>query len=322
MIMDYMQQLGNLSLGSRLKRLSDTLMSEVTHIYDEMGISLNPSYFPLLTLIHHQGPQGITQASERLGVSHPAISKLADKMIREDYLIKSPHPQDKRASQLSLSDKSEQVIEQAKPVWAALQQHLHFIESRQTVPLLDSLNEFEQLFQQHNFKNNVLQTLNSEVQNIEIINWAPQYKDDFKKLNMDWLNTYFNGELTESDHLSLNSPEDFYLARGGYLFFARQAGKIIAALALRLCENNSFEISKMAVDAQAQGHGVGRQLLLTALNKARLQHADKVWLETSSRLTRAVNLYSNFGFTTQKHPKGKSSYPRADIYMELQLTKA
>ncbi len=320
--MDYMHQLGNLSLGSRLKRLSDTLMSEVTHIYNEAGISLNPSYFPLLTLIHHQGPQGITQASEMLGVSHPAVSKLADKMIREGYLIKSPHPQDKRASQLSLSDKAQQVIEQAKPVWAALQKQLHFIEARQTVPLLDAVNEFEQLFQKLNFKNSVLQTLNCEAQDIEIINWAPQYKDDFKRLNMNWLNTYFNGELTETDQQSLNSPEDFYLARGGYLFFARQADKIIAALALRFCENNSFEISKMAVDPQAQGFGIGRQLLLTALNKARQQHADKVWLETNSRLIRAVNLYSNFGFTTQQHPKGKSSYPRADMYMELQLTRA
>ncbi|WP_051303268.1 bifunctional helix-turn-helix transcriptional regulator/GNAT family N-acetyltransferase [Psychromonas aquimarina] len=320
--MDYMHQLGSLSLGSRLKRLSDTLMSEVTHIYNEAGISLNPSYFPLLTLIHHQGPQGITQASEMLGVSHPAISKLADKMIREGYLIKSPHPQDKRASRLGLSDKADQVIEQAKPVWAALQQQLHFIEARQSLPLLDAVNEFEQLFQEQNFKNNVLQALNREAQNIEIINWAPQYKDDFKRLNMNWLNTYFNGELTETDRRSLNSPEDYYLARGGYLFFARQADKITAALALRLCENNSFEISKMAVDPQAQGLGIGRQLLLTALNKARRLHADKVWLETNSRLTRAVKLYSNFGFTTQEHPKGKSSYPRADMYMELQLTKA
>ena len=139
---------------------------------------------------------------------------------------------------------------------------------------------------------------------------------------MAWLNTYFNGELTEADQLSLNSPEDFYLARGGYLFFARQAGKIIGTIALRFCENKRFEISKMAVAAESQGHGIGRQLLLTALNKARQLKADSVWLETNSKLTRAISLYSNFGFTAKAHPNGKSSYPRADIYMELRLTKA
>ncbi|MCP4325761.1 MAG: MarR family transcriptional regulator [Alteromonadales bacterium] len=101
--MDYMKALASLSLGSRLKRLSDQLFSEVTIVYEQTGLTLNPNYFLLLNLINKMGPMGITQAAEYLSVSHPAISKLSNKMIKEGYLLKHPHPTDKRASQLSLT---------------------------------------------------------------------------------------------------------------------------------------------------------------------------------------------------------------------------
>jgi DNA-binding MarR family transcriptional regulator/N-acetylglutamate synthase-like GNAT family acetyltransferase len=317
--MDYMKTLASLSLGSRLKRLSDQLFVDVAIVYEQMGLTLNPSYFLLLNLINKMGPMGITQAAEYLAVSHPAISKLANKMIKEGYLTKHPHPTDKRASQLILTLQSSQIIEQAIPIWQALKKHLDYLESLQKTPLLEAIEQFENSLKQLNLSQIVLQDLKKPVHNISIVNWHSDYKSDFKRLNMSWLNSEFNGELTQNDQQAIDQPESYYLAQGGYLFFAKQADKIIGCIALKPVKNDCYELSKMAVCIDNQGHGIGRSLLLTALNKARDLNIRKISLETNSKLLRAMTLYQHFGFTQMPHPKGKSDYSRADVYMELQL---
>lgn len=317
--MDYMKTLASLSLGSRLKRLSDQLFSEVAIVYEQAGLTLNPNYFLLLNLINKMGPMGITQVAECLSVSHPAISKLANKMIKEGYLSKRPHLSDKRASQLSLTAQSVAIIEQAKPIWNALKKHLDYLDSLQATPFLSAIEQFENSLLQLNLSQTVLQDLRKPEQNIEIVNWHHSYKNDFKSLNMSWLNSEFNGELTEADQQSLNHPESYYLSQGGYLFFAKKGNKVIGCIALKAAQNETYEISKMAVCNECQGQGIGRLLLLKALDKAREINVKTVMLESNKKLKRALTLYQHFGFSAQPHPNGKSAYPRADIYMELQL---
>jgi len=228
--MDYMKSLASLSLGSRLKRLSDQLFSEVATIYEQAGLALNPNYFLLLSLINKVGPLGITQAAEFLSVSHPAISQLANKMISEGYLIKTPHATDKRASQLSLTDQSLEIIQQAEPIWQTLKKQIDYLDTLQENSLLTALENFETNLQQFNLSQTVLQQLKAPIQEIEIINWNIDYKDDFKQLNLNWLNSEFNGELENTDKQSLEHPESYYLSQGGYIFFAKQEGEIIGCI--------------------------------------------------------------------------------------------
>ncbi|WP_413701036.1 GNAT family N-acetyltransferase [Psychromonas sp. KJ10-10] len=317
--MDYMKTLASLSLGSRLKRLSDVLVSEVAIVYEQMGLTLNPNYFLLLNLINKMGPMGITQAAEYLAVSHPAVSKIANKMIHEGYLSKQPHPTDKRASQLSLTQQSLDLMRQASPVWQTLKKHLDYLESLQQTPLLDAIEQFENNLRQFNLSENVLLELKKSTQDVHIEHWKSDYKNDFKRLNMDWLNSEFNGQLTDKDKQSIDTPESYYLAQGGYIFFAKQTDLVVGCIALKPINNDCYEVSKMAVSSELQGKGVGRLLLLTALNKARDLNIKKISLETNSKLLRAMTLYQHFGFTQMEHPKGKSDYPRADVYMELPL---
>jgi len=316
---DYLKTLGNLSLGSRLKRLSDQLVSEVSIIYKEMGISLNPNYFPLINLIANMGPMSITQAAQYLSVSHPAISKLTNKMIQDQYLVKRPHPTDKRISQLMLTEQSVTIIEQASPIWKALQKQLDYLDSLQSPSFLQAIEGFEQNVQQLNLSQSVLHDLKKEKLDINIINWNSCYRNDFKKLNMAWLTDKFNSQITQQDKQAIDHPESYYLAQGGYLFFAQQGEKIVGCIAIKPVSNTHYELSKMAVNTAYQGQGIGRKLLLHVLNKTRELQIKTVSLETNSQLKRALALYQNVGFIEQSHPKGISDYERADIYMELTL---
>ena len=75
----------------------------------------------------------------------------------------------------------------------------------------------------------------------------------------------------------------------------------------------------MAVDESLQGLGVGRKLVINALDKARELAVSDVFLETASQLKAAITLYQNTGFTIANHPDGESRFNGADVYMALKL---
>lgn len=319
--MDHMQRFGSLSLGSRLRRLSDSLIGDVIEIYQAQGIPLHPTFFPLFGLLHSEGPLSVTRAAELLGVSHPAISKIARKMTAEGWIEKTPDPTDERRQLLVLTARSEALLELIQPIWAEIKGYLDNLMAAQSLPLLQALNEFETQVAQQGFVEPVLARLaqRQSLEGFEILPWQVQYRQQFHDLNREWLNRFFNGEYTAQDKQALENPEGYYLARGGYIWFARNRGDVIGCVALARHSATRYEISKMGVQHDSQGLGVGRELILTALDKAREQGAVEVFLETASCLERAVRLYQNLGFCQIPHPDGVSVYPRSDVYMQLVL---
>jgi len=324
--MDQMNSYGSLSLGSRLRRLSDRLIQDVVEIYEAQGIDLHPTYFPLFNLLHQQGAVSVTEAAQQLGVSHPAISKIARKMIADELIVRSPDPTDERRFTLQPTAKSEQLLQSIQPIWEAIRSYLDQQVARQQYPILAALSEFETIIDRDGFVEPVLERLevHERSHRVEIIGWDAAYREQFCQLNMAWLDRYFEGELTAQDREALSSPESYYLARGGYIWFARITDakgeqKIVGCVALARHDERLFEVSKMGVDDQFQGYGVGRKLMLAALDKAREMSATEVYLESATKLTRAIRLYRNLGFIEVPHPQGESLYPRSDIYMTLTL---
>lgn len=316
-----MKTLGCLSLGSRFKRLSDRLYKDVASIYQEQQIDLHPTFFPLFNLLHQQGPISVTKAAELLNVSHPAVSKIANKMQAEQLVYKSLDPADERRTLLALDDKGLLLLQKIEPILTQMRNYLDSIIDKQQHSILAALDEFEKAYDEKGLVNPVLNALVTSVnpQQVEIKSWQSDFKDEFKRLNLAWLTKYFNAELNELDKRSLNSPESYYLARGGYIWFAELQGETVGCVALAYHGEGRYEISKMGVDEQYQGFGIGRKLLLTALDKALSLKASSVYLETSSLLPRAITLYQHMGFKEAEHPSGESAYKRSDIYMELSL---
>lgn len=320
-ILDHMQTLGCLSLGSRFKRLSDRMYKDVASIYQEQEIDLHPSYFPLFNLLHTKGPLTVTQAAQLLHVSHPAISKIANKMQAEKLLFKTSDPSDERRFYLTLDDKATALLLKIEPVLDEMRDYLDSIIDTQQFPILKALTEFERAYDERGLINPVLNALanNIKTQSLSIEHWHSDLKEDFYRLNAAWINKYFNGHFNDLDTQALETPESYYLARGGYIWFAKFEQNIVGCIALANHDNGCYEISKMGVDEQYQGQGIGRKLMLVALQKARQLQANTLYLETSSLLPRALTLYQHMGFSQMEHPNGVSNYLRSDIYMELKL---
>ena len=150
---------------------------------------------------------------------------------------------------------------------------------------------------------------------IEIIDYSDDYANDFKQLNLEWLNKY---NLAESHDLEIiNDPQRTILDPGGYIFLAKAGDKIVGTAGLANEGNSVFELVKMAVTPAFQGRGISKTLIEKCLNKAREIKAKKIFLYSNSQLITAIGLYKKYGFV---HVDASNSpLLTADVKMELSL---
>ncbi|CAA9202933.1 GNAT family N-acetyltransferase [Flavobacterium collinsii] len=151
---------------------------------------------------------------------------------------------------------------------------------------------------------------------VEIIPFSSDLKEHIKTLNIEWLQKYFRVE--ERDEVVLSNPQEEIIDKGGLIFYARYKGEIIGTVSLMKMNNETFELSKMAVSNKAQGLGVGNKLLEHCMTVAENNNIKKLFLYSNRILLPALHLYEKFGFV--EAPLENVSYERADIKMEKILS--
>lgn len=153
---------------------------------------------------------------------------------------------------------------------------------------------------------------------IRIVDFAPRWRADFARLNLEWLQRWFVVEPV--DHEVLHDPETHLLADGGRVLFALAtdaAGteRALGTVALRHEGGGVYELTKMAVAPEARGRGVGRRLMEASLEAFQAMDGRELFLESSSKLGPALRLYESVGFVHHPAPRPGSHYARADVYM-------
>lgn len=152
---------------------------------------------------------------------------------------------------------------------------------------------------------------------MEIMEYDAKYKDDFKKLNYEWLEKYF--KIEPIDKILLANPEKEILAKGGFVFFAVENGEALGTVALLKISDIIYEVGKMAVNEKYQGKGIGKLLLNECLKIAENEKLHKLVLYSHSKLAPALKLYHSVGFRNVEVEEN-THYERADVKMELILT--
>lgn len=156
------------------------------------------------------------------------------------------------------------------------------------------------------------------VSSLTIVDYAPRWRGDFARLNLEWLQRWFVVEPV--DHAVLGDPETHLLAGGGRVLFAIARGgdggeHAVGTVALRHEGDGVYELTKMAVAPDVRGGGVGRQLMIATLDVFRVLGGRELFLESSSQLLPALRLYESVGFRHRRAPRPGSHYARADVYM-------
>ncbi|SDG07002.1 helix-turn-helix domain-containing GNAT family N-acetyltransferase [Dyella sp. 333MFSha] len=313
----YLSSLRELALGSRLKALSDHFYQAVDEVYRACGAGIESRWFPVLRFLRDVGPTTVTDVALAIGQTHSAVSQLADRLVDAGMVVRQRDPQDGRRSVLALTDAGERALGALGPVWLAIRRGMAESMGPRGLALLDAIDGCEQALSSRPLVAAILDqraALTREA--VQVVPFEPALSEHFRRLNQQWLERYFRVE--DVDRALFADPEGMVLAQGGAIFFALYAGEVVGTCALIHEGEGVFELSKMGVDENYRGLGAGRALLDAAIADYRARGGKELFLESNSKLTKALGMYQRAGFVLQPALRPGSHYERADVYMVYQ----
>jgi len=150
---------------------------------------------------------------------------------------------------------------------------------------------------------------------VTIIEYENKYHEDFRKLNLEWLNKY---KLVEShDLMVLDNPRGTIIDKGGFIYLAKSGDEIVGTAGLEKVHEGEYELVKMGVAPAFRGKGISKLLIEKCLAKAKEIGAKKLILYSNSQLQTAISLYSKYGF---RHVSAiDAPFVTADVKMEMEL---
>ncbi len=311
--MDFLQELGKVALGSRLRRLGEIFGADSSSLYKTYKVNIQPKWFPVFYLLLQNGESSITAMSKSIGCSHPVVSQTVKEMTKAGLIETGKQKSDGRVNVVKLTDAGQKLIpnieNQMQDVLTAVDELLKQTQN----DLWKAIEEVEFLLDEKSLYERVIEHRKQrESQAVQIIDYKEEFHKDFKRINYEWIEKYFR--LEKADHESLDQPNEKILQPGGAILLAKYEDEIVGSIALLKKNNETFELVKMAVTPKAQGKNIGWLLGNAALERAKLLGAKKVFLESNTKLKPAINLYNKLGFTRVVGPP--SPYERCNIQME------
>jgi DNA-binding MarR family transcriptional regulator/ribosomal protein S18 acetylase RimI-like enzyme len=310
----YIASLGKLALGSRLKALSDQFYGAADEVYQARGARIESRWLPVLRYLWDVGPRSVTEVADAIGQTHSAVSQLTDKLVRAGMVKRGRDAKDGRRSVLALTDKANSALGELGPIWCAVRQGVTASLGEHATQLLEAVAACERALQERPIANAILAEHTALMAKpMEVVPYAPQWREHFYRLNAAWLERYFH--IEDIDRAVLSDPEHYILEPGGAIFFARLGDEIIGTCALLQESPGVFELTKMGVDETFRGLGAGKRLLDAAIAEFHRRGGGTLFLESNSALKPALGMYEKAGFRFQPSIRPGSHYERADVYM-------
>jgi DNA-binding MarR family transcriptional regulator/N-acetylglutamate synthase-like GNAT family acetyltransferase len=318
--MKYILELEELAFATRLKLLTERLFQDATRIYKSLDIDFEPRWFTIFYLLNNRSPLSITEISSELGITQPAVTQIADILVKKGYVSHLRDKNDTRKRMLTLSKKAKELIPELEQIWESFSRAHRSLFDSVGYDVMLVVEKIEKSLDKADMFTRIMEDYKKrQSSNVQIIDYKPEYKHYFKLLNYEWLKKYFWVEKEDEEILS--NPESKIIRKGGFIFFAKENDEILGTAALKKHDNRVFELVKMAVTEKAQGRQIGKKLALSAIERARKENGETLFLITSKRLKAACSLYKKLGFEQVENGNGETSkYDRSSIKMELNLS--
>ncbi|WP_166627737.1 GNAT family N-acetyltransferase [Tenacibaculum caenipelagi] len=316
--MDALQGIGEIGIGSRLKRVSEYMMRETQIVYDTFDIDFDPYLFPTFKIIKNKDGVTNTEINASLRTTQPATTQAINKLMKKRLIELKEDKDDKRKKIIYLSEKGKKLVQKITPIWNSIEETIKEYTCIKSNSLIEHLNILEEKFQKKSFSTAIIEHIKmntQQLQSVEIINYKNEYASHFYDLNIEWLQTFFYVEPYDEEVLS--NPDKYIINKGGRIFFAKINDEIVGTVALMpMGESNTYELTKMAVSPNHRGHKIGQHLMQHCINYAQENNFDKLILYSNTILENAIYIYRKYGFI-EIPVEENCPYERCNIKMEL-----
>ncbi|MFC3092589.1 GNAT family N-acetyltransferase [Alteromonas sediminis] len=318
---DFFDELEELALGSRLKRLSDRMYAEAQSVYKNLNIPVQPKWFSLLALLYKKERISVVEAADSLQLSQPALSQFCKQLIAEGLAEFHSDKKDSRKRIIALTPKGWVTISNLHITWKGIERAAQDLCKEADNDFYQSLVKFEHALSRQSLleRSQSHLALITDGQQVEFIPFQDNYAPYFDVINTEWIESMFT--LEEIDKQVLRNPKQFIIEPGGHIWFAKHPlYGIVGACALLKSGENEYELTKMGVLSTVRGLKIGEALLIHVLHFAtKTLNADSIYLLTNRKCEAAIHLYEKLGFIHSKEIMRKygSHYERCNVAMNL-----
>lgn len=310
--MDKLHQFAELAFGSRIKRLSDTLMKDVKQVYKDLYIDFEPTHFPIFKTIYEEKQVNISKLSELLQLSQPAITQFINALQKKQLIKIVTNKTDKRKKIVQLSEKGHLMMDKLIPIWKVIGDQLTELIENEPTSFMNHIKLTELKQKKQSLYKRIM---NHQKNQVEIISYKGELAKIFLNLNIEWLDKYFYVENHDKEVLS--NPKSYIIDNGGHIFFAKYNNEIVGTVAL-INNPEGFELSKMAVSPKYRGLKIGQKMMEHCIEFAKENKWDKLILYSSRKLENAIYIYRKYNFI-EVEIEENCPYERCDIKMILKL---
>lgn len=119
---DVVKELGFLALGTRFKRIGETLHAQTQAVLMNSGTDIPAGHFPLLAALDRLGPLAVSELSQAVGVSQPVVSRSLLALEANGLIASTPVATDRRVRRIRLSGKGRELVRHAKrALWPVIE---------------------------------------------------------------------------------------------------------------------------------------------------------------------------------------------------------
>jgi DNA-binding MarR family transcriptional regulator len=108
------------AIGKRLRRLSHAIDYDARRLYKANGIKFEQRWFGVINQLMRKGSMSVQDISQALGITHVSVSQTRKSLEAAGYIISCADKNDARRRLLILTKAGHALIDQASPIWEAL----------------------------------------------------------------------------------------------------------------------------------------------------------------------------------------------------------
>lgn len=322
MTTDALAELGQLFLGSRLKRLADRFQSEATVALQAMDLPVQPAQMLLLATVRRWGPLSVGALAQLLRISQPTVTRAVLALVDQGLIAASREDRDQRQKILTLSAEGEALVARAeRDLWPRVEAAVVEMSAGlrgsflQQIAMLEAEMDRRPLAERIGSPESPT-SAGPTFAGMTIRAFDDRLAEAFYRINAEWIEETFG--LEDEDIALLSSPRALIIDKGGEVLFAETPDLgVVGTCALMRMEDGWFELAKMAVLKTARGRKVGEYLLAKALERAQAIGVERLYLLTNTKCAAAIHLYEKLGFDHDDQVMAMfgSRYARCNVAM-------
>ncbi|CAD7489958.1 bifunctional helix-turn-helix transcriptional regulator/GNAT family N-acetyltransferase [Aeromonas dhakensis] len=301
-----------------LRALSRDLVRELGMLSQQCGeLALSPLEAHLLIELE-SGPATNQQLAERLRIDKSNASRPLARLAERELISWHPHPSDGRSKEARLTIAGQaQLLDLHQEMDSAMEETLAQLTLAEREQLWEGLRLYRSALsrarRQQGYRIRPITPADNPAIAAVVRAVSAEYGLTADKgygvadPNLDFLHETYLGE--RSRYWVIEGPDGSILGGGGIAPLAGEEGQVC-------------ELQKMYFMPSLRGLGLGRRLVLQALDEARVLGYQRCYLETTAVLREATALYESLGFEHLPGPLGSTGHDACEICMVLALVPA